>query len=106
MIRIDAEYLREVGLGDLSDWEKNLFLKHVYETLEERVGLELADLMTNTQLDEFEIFFDQKDDAGAFSWLEENFPSYKEIVEAKYEELKAEVIRLAPGLLKLSADDQ
>ena len=56
-----------------------------------RVGMRLADQMTNEQLDQFEQFFNAQDDAGAFQWLEANFPYYKEIVADEFTKLKNEI---------------
>jgi hypothetical protein len=102
MLKIDNSLLEEIGLGSLPDAEKNSFLKHVYETLEMRVGIRLADQMTNEQLDEFERYFEAKDDAGAFKWLETNFPNYKDIVQQEFDKLKAEVAQTAPQILAAS----
>jgi hypothetical protein len=102
MLKIDNSLLEEIGLGGLPEAEKNSFLKHVYETLEMRVGVRLADQMTNEQLDEFEQYFEAKDDAGAFKWLETNFPNYKEIVQEEFDKLKAEVAQSAPQILAAS----
>jgi hypothetical protein len=102
MLKIDNNLLQEVGLGGLPAAEKNSFLKHVYETLEMRVGIRLADQMSNEQLDEFERYFEAKDDAGAFKWLETNFPNYKEIVQQEFDKLKAEVAQTAPQILAAS----
>jgi len=102
MLKIDNNLLQELGLAGLPDTEKNSFLKHIYETLEMRVGVRLADQMTNEQLDEFERYFEAKDDAGAFKWLETNFPNYKEIVQQEFDKLKAEVAQNAPQILAAS----
>lgn len=102
MLKIDNSLLQEIGLGGLPDAEKNSFLKHIYETLEMRVGIRLADQMSNEQLDEFEKYFEAKDDAGAFKWLETNFPNYKEIVQQEFDKLKAEVAQSAPQILAAS----
>lgn len=102
MLKIDNTLLQEVGLGALPAAEKNSFLKHIYETLEMRVGIRLADQMSNQQLDEFERYFEAKDDAGAFKWLETNFPNYKEIVQQEFDKLKAEVAQSAPQILAAS----
>ena len=102
MLKIDNTLLEEVGLGGLPDTEKNGFLKHIYETLEMRVGVRLADQMTNQQLDEFERYFEAKDDAGAFQWLETNFPNYKDIVQQEFDKLKAEITQTAPQILAAS----
>lgn len=102
MLKIDNNLLQEVGLGALPAAEKNSFLKHIYETLEMRVGIRLADQMSNQQLDEFEKYFEAKDDAGAFKWLETNFPNYKDIVQQEFDKLKAEVAQGAPQILAAS----
>ena len=102
MLKIDNSLLEEIGLGALPEAEKNSFLKHIYETLEMRVGIRLADQMTNEQLDEFERYFEAKDDAGAFKWLETNFPNYKDIVQQEFDKLKAEVAQTAPQILAAS----
>lgn len=102
MLKIDNSLLQEVGLGGLPAAEKNSFLKHIYETLEMRVGIRLADQMSNQQLDEFERYFEAKDDAGAFKWLETNFPNYKDIVQQEFDKLKKEVAQSAPQILAAS----
>src|ERR1700758_3970442 len=102
MLKIDNSLLQELGLGTLPDSEKNSLLRHIYETLEMRVGIRLADQMTNEQLDEFERYFEAKDDAGAFKWLETNFPNYKDIVQQEFDKLKGEVSQSAPQILAAS----
>src|SRR6185312_9932793 len=98
-LKIDDSLLQELGLGSLPQDEKTSLLKHIYETLEMRVGMRLADQMTNQQLDEFERFFNARDDAGAFHWLETNFPNYKDIVADEFAKLKAEVASTVPQIL-------
>jgi len=102
MLKIDDNLLQQIGLGSLPAEEKRGLLSHIYETLEMRVGMRLADQMTNEQLDEFEQYFEAKDDAGAFKWLESNFPNYKEIVNEEFEKLKGEVAQTAPQILSAS----
>jgi hypothetical protein len=102
MLKIDNNLLVELGLSSLPDAEKNSFLKHIYETLEMRVGIRLADQMSNEQLDEFEQYFEAKDDTGAFKWLETNFPNYKDIVQEEFDKLKNEVSQSAPQILAAS----
>ena len=101
-IKLDHNLLIELGLGALPDEEKRALLSHIYETLEMRVGMRLADQMSNEQLDEFEKYFESKDDAGAFQWLETNFPNYKQIVEEEYTKLKEEIRLSAPQILQMA----
>ena len=101
-INLDRNLLVELGLGSLPEAEQRSLLNHIYETLEMRVGMRLADQMTNEQLDEFERYFEAKDENGAFHWLETNFPNYKEIVQEEFNKLKEEVRKSAPQILQAS----
>lgn len=102
MFKLDDNLLRELGLGALPPVEKNRMLAHIYETLEMRVGMRLAEQMTNEQLDEFERFIDANDEAGALKWLETNFPNYKDVVAEELEKLKAEIKAAAPQIMATS----
>lgn len=106
MFKLDDNLLRELGLGSLPAEEKNKMLAHIYETLEMRVGMKLAEQMTNEQLDEFESFIDKNDEAGALKWLETNFPNYKQVVADQLEQLKTEIKASAPAILEASAQQQ
>lgn len=100
MFRLDDNLLQELGLGSLPAGEKNKMLAHIYETLELRVGMRLAEQMTDAQLDEFEGFIDRNDEAGALKWLETNFPNYKEVVADELEKLKTEIKTQAPSIVE------
>lgn len=81
-------------------------LAHIYETLEMRVGMKLAEQMTDAQLDEFEGFIDRNDEAGALKWLETNFPNYKQVVADELEKLKTEIKASAPQIVAASQQAQ
>ena len=102
MFKLDDNLLQELGLGALPAAGKNRMLSHIYETLEMRVGMKLAQKMTNEQLDEFEAFIDRNDEAGALRWLETNFPDYKQVVADELEALKTEVKTAAPQIIAAS----
>ena len=102
MFKLDNALLDELGLGALPSEEKTKMLGHIYETLEMRVGMKLAEQMTNEQLDEFEGFIDRNDEAGALKWLETNFPDYKPVVADQLDALKNEIKQTAPTLLAAS----
>lgn len=103
MIKLDNDLLRELGLEALPEEEKKKLLAHIYETLEMRVGMKLAEQMSDAQLTEFEQFIDRNDEAGALKWLETNFPNYKDVVAAEFDVLKREVGQSAPQILESSA---
>jgi hypothetical protein len=102
MFKLDNNLLIELGLGSLPADEKNKMLNHIYETLEMRVGMKLAQKMTNEQLDTFEGFIDKSDDTGALKWLESNFPDYKQVVASELDNLKIEIKSSAPQIIAAS----
>ena len=105
MFQLDDNLLRELGLGELPAAEKNKMLAHIYETLELRVGMKLAEQMSDAQLDEFEGFIDRNDEPGALKWLETNFPNYKQVVGEELEKLKAEIKQQAPQIMQATMSD-
>ena len=106
MLKLDNNLLLELGLGALPEEQKRQMLQHIYETLELRVGTQLANQMTDQQLEEFEKFIDSGGDANqaqALKWLETNLPNYKQVVNEVFEALKTEVKDMAPQLLASAA---
>jgi hypothetical protein len=106
MIKLDENLLKELGLDQLPKEEKGSFLKHIYETLEMRVGTRLAEKMTEAQMTEFEQFIQNNDEQGAFHWLETNFPNYKEVVAEEFDKLKGEIKAMAPEIVAASQSGQ
>jgi hypothetical protein len=105
---LDYNTLDELGLSSLPQEEKKAMLAHILETLEMRVGTTLASNMTDAQLDEFEKLMPIETDStevisekekSALTWLESNFPSYKEVVKSELDKLKAEISASAPQIL-------
>lgn len=103
MIKLDNQFLIDVGLGSLPENDKKDMLRHIYEQLELRVGTKLASGMTDAQLDEFEALINNQDEAGALKWLETNFPNYKQVVADELQKLKEEVKISAPQILQASS---
>lgn len=102
MFKLDDNLLQELGLGSLPTEDKNKMLAHIYETLEMRVGMKLAEQMSNEQLDEFESFINNNDEAGALKWLETNFPNYKQVVADELATLKQEIKAQSAQILAAS----
>ncbi len=105
---LNEQTLEELGLAALPPDEKRKMLAHILETLEMRVGTTLASQMTDAQLDEFERLMPTDQDTpdmvkdkekAALSWLETNFPNYKEVVSGELEKLKSEIKELAPQII-------
>jgi hypothetical protein len=106
MLKLDNNLLQEIGLGGLPEDQKKAMLQHIYETLELRVGTNLANQMTDAQLQEFERFIDAGGDnnqAEALKWLETNLPNYKQVVQQVFEQLKNEIAQMAPQIMASTA---
>ena len=86
MFQLDDKFLQDVGLGDLPDEQKKLFLDHFREQLELRVGTRLSDGLSEAQLEEFESFIDRKDDR-VTAWVSANVPDYEQ--DTIYQQLKS-----------------
>jgi hypothetical protein len=102
MLKLDDNFLQDIGLDALPAEEKKKMLVHIYETLELRVGMKLAENMSDVQLDEFEKLAEKNDEAGSLKWLETNVPNYKDVVMSELEALKAEIKTTAPQILAAS----
>ncbi len=150
MIRIDDSLLEEIGLMALPEEERRQLLKQIYETLEMRVGMRLAERMNDQQLDEFERFIDGdmayvedylnqrkpgwqqseqymkeyqvaqqnaqragspvneaavRSQFGALTWLETNFPDYKQVVATELDKLKLEIKQDSEKIMQAAQTD-
>ena len=104
MFKLDDNFLAELGPSNLPSEEKKTMLGHSYETLELRVGMKLAQNMTASQREEFEVLMNAGDEAGGLKWLETNVPTYKDVVAAELDTLKDEVKASAPTILAASQE--
>ena len=75
MFRLDDNFLQDVGLGSLPEDQKQAFLEQVYASLEERVGLQLSEGLTDDQLEEFEAIIDKKPEK-VDAWLIVYMPNF------------------------------
>ena len=99
MFKLDDNFLKSLGLGDMPAEEKDAFLSYVYEELELRVGTELSKDLSDEQLEQFEKLIDSGDQDAAMQWLEAHCPSYKQVVKQELEKLKEEIIASRDRLL-------
>jgi hypothetical protein len=75
MFQLDDQFLKDLGLDQLPEDQKQAFLDHIYSELELRVGVRLSDGLTDDQLKEFESFVD-RDDEKVRQWVSVNAPDY------------------------------
>lgn len=96
MFQLDDKFLQSVGLGDLPEDQKQAFLQHTYETLEERVGTRLAESLSEAQLEEFEGFATHNE-VKINAWLSANVPNYQ--AEEDYKQLASSAPENVPPLV-------
>jgi hypothetical protein len=85
MFQLDEQFLKDLGLDQLPQDQKQAFLDHIYSELELRVGVRLSDGLSDDQLKEFESFVD-RDDQKVQSWVAANSPDY--LNDQSYQQLK------------------
>lgn len=100
MIKLDYALMDELGLGSLGKETKDSLLASMYERLEMNVGTVIAADLSQQQLTEFEELIDSNDQQGALSWLQANYPNYKQVVERELERLKAEVAQSSQQIIE------
>lgn len=105
-MKIDNDFLAELGLAALPEEEKKALIAQIVETLEMRVGTVLAAGLTEAQLVEFEGYMNNNDQEGALKWLETNAPNYKEVVKQELEKLRGEIQTSASQILAASTAGQ
>lgn len=98
-IVIGPAWLSEVSLDQLPPPLAEQLVGAVYSTLEMRVGMSIAERLSDAQLDEFEALIDNGDEERALAWLEVNVPHYRELVREHFDELTSEIRAQAPALL-------
>lgn len=85
MFQLDDQFLKDLGLDQLPEEQKQAFLDHIYNELELRVGVRLSDGLSDEQLKEFESFVD-RDDAKVQQWVAMHASDYAN--DANYQQLQ------------------
>ena len=85
MFQLDEQFLKDLGLDQLPEDQKQAFLDHIYSELELRVGVRLSDGLSDDQLKEFESFVDRNDQK-VQEWVAANTPDYAN--DQSYQQLR------------------
>jgi len=75
MFKLDDQFLKDLGLDQMPEDQKKVFLEHIYGQLELRVGTKLSEGLSDAQLGEFESFVD-RDEEKVRTWVTANIPDY------------------------------
>lgn len=85
MFQLNDDFLKDLGLDQMPEDQKQAFLAHIYNELELRVGVRLSEGLSDAQLAEFESFVD-RDDEKVRTWISTNSPEY--LNDPVYQQLK------------------
>lgn len=89
MIRVDEDFMQEVGLADMPSAEKQAFMDHAEEELEVRVGEQISADLSDAELAEFDNL--KNDPIASRAWLEDKVPNFRQIVLQIFQDFKREI---------------
>jgi len=94
MITITPTMLTELGIN-LSDLDTENFISHIQETLEERVGLAITELLDDAEVTQLMQLTEAGNEAATDQWLSQALPEYKDVIQDEFDILMGEVAQLA-----------
>ena len=77
------EIEKELGIENLPDDQKKLILSEIYNNLDMKIGILLADNLTEIQIEEFQSLAEKNNVQELETWLRDNFPDYKKLVQVE-----------------------
>lgn len=94
---ITEAMIRELGV-DLDDQDINSLLDHLNETLEDRIGQEIADALDDDKLQTLLDLQETASDEEVGTWMKANVPEFEEVVQDEIDILLGEVAENAGGV--------
>lgn len=104
-LRLSPEFLWNLGFRSLTRVQATDLLSEIYDTLETRVGVRIAENLDENQLNRFEKIVAGHDEQEALRWLNTNVPAYKEIVKLEFQHV-ANTLRAAADLRKSASPER
>lgn len=94
---ITKELLEEFGI-DLTDKDTDSLLAHLNETLQERVGTEITQSLTDEQLATLVALQEKGSDEEVSAWLEQNVPELQAIIDDEIDILLGDLDENTEGI--------
>lgn len=94
---ITKALLDEFGI-ELGDQDEKVFLQHINDTLDERVGTEITESLNDDQLKELLALQEKGNDEEVGEWLGENVPELQEIAQDEIDILLGELAENADNV--------
>jgi len=87
---LDKTTLSSLGIN-LSDTEAKAFIEHFEETLQQRVGLEIFNLLDDEKAQELVALQESADEKTINEWVKAHVPDYEAVVQDEFDILMGEV---------------
>jgi hypothetical protein len=97
MTYITSEMLHQLGIHK-SEADEKALIEHFEQTLNERVGVTIVDLLDDTQVEQLMDLTDKGDQEATTAWLQKNVPEYDDLVKAEFDILMGELAEGADEL--------
>lgn len=94
---ITEDALTAMGI-QLSDDDMKALVQHSNDTLNERVGADIIESLSDEQLEEYVTLQQSDDEAKLMAWMAENVPDLKQIVENERDIVLGELADTADSL--------
>lgn len=88
---IDDQFLAAMGLGTLTDEQKQQALYNIMYTLNANVAYRVTETLNESQLNEFNSMMDNDpSDEELTAWLKANIPNYQQLIEEEIQNMKSQ----------------
>jgi hypothetical protein len=98
---ITKQVLDEFGI-DLADQDVTALLAHLNASLEERVGTEITESLSDGQLEQLLDVQEKGDDKEVAAWIQKNVPEVQQITQDHIDVLLGELAESADDVNKVS----
>lgn len=88
LVQLDDELLKELGFDEFPDEEKQAILATMAKNLELKMGLRIAETLSDNQLEELNNLIGEGKDSEAQQFLRDNVTNYEEIAREELQKYK------------------
>ena len=99
---IDYNFLQELGLGGIPDSQKDLMIADIQEILQERIGAQADQSLSDEKRQELQDLMDRSgdDQAPIKDWLVSNLSNYDQIIRDEVARVQEEIKLQVPQILQ------
>jgi len=102
---LSEEYLRDLGIADLPEDLKKPLVEGLEKQIQDRISLEMAQGLTDEQLEELANISEGEDEEKVKAWLGQNVPNFEEIVKNVLISVRDEIVAMKAEVLDKPNDN-